>query len=460
MPLYSKRILCFCLPNNDIEYISNLLLAALRATVDEIPFLAGSVVPFSQDQPWLRDIRPDGATYLEVKDLSQELSFSELQKSCFSSSLLDSDKLCPFPKSSYVRDDPVDVCRIRANFIDGGLLLVVQVIHTVFDGRGITEFLKVFADKVRKAQRGELTKHATQNGEGPPHMYSFDRNSVLSGGGVYGSIEKHPCWTAAPSKTHGKFSDTISICANFHISSDSLRALKEAASPSLSPSDVGLPNSQPHSSSEKVTYISTHDAIAALIWRSILLARSRAGIISNNTLSQFCQAIDCRSRMGLPQPYHGNAFYGILTSLDITQFAPPSDAPDTSRIPGLQAAARAIRSELMDATAEKFRDLLGFVERTEKDFLTRFTVVESLQLKSMFLISYFGFEMHELDFGDALGGHIAAFRVPSQGIAPGMPIVLPRLPDGSCEFIINEQEEVMRRLAEDKVFAKFARRQA
>ena len=129
MPIYSKRILCFRLPNNDSEHVSSLLHMALRPTVEELPFLAGSVVPFSKDQPWLRDLRPEGAIYLEVNDLSQEMTYSGLQKSCFSSALLDSRKLCPLPKLAYIDDGPIDVCRMRANFIDGGLLLVVQIIH-------------------------------------------------------------------------------------------------------------------------------------------------------------------------------------------------------------------------------------------------------------------------------------------------------------------------------------------
>lgn len=79
---------------------------------------------------------------------------------------------------------------------------------------------------------------------------------------------------------------------------------------------------------------------------------------------------------------------------------------------------------------------------------------------SLLLISYFGFGMHELDFGAALGGTMEAFRLPAQGLAPGMPVVLPRLPDGSCEFVINEREDVMRFLAEDDIFRRFASEQS
>lgn len=71
------------------QHIAHLLLAALRSTVDELPFLAGSVVPFSKDQPWLHDLRPHSAAYLEIKDFSQEISFQNLRKARFSSPLLD-----------------------------------------------------------------------------------------------------------------------------------------------------------------------------------------------------------------------------------------------------------------------------------------------------------------------------------------------------------------------------------
>ncbi len=90
------------------------------------------------------------------------------------------------------------------------------------------------------------------------------------------------------------------------------------------------------------------------------------------------------------------------------------------------------------------------------EVLTRPSVLEDLSIGSILLVSYFGFEMHEIDFGEALGGKMEAFRLPSRGIIPGMPVVLPRLPDGSCEFVITEPKEVMHFLAQDDVFQRFA----
>ena len=468
MPLYSKRVLCFPLQNNSIEYyqhIAGLLLAALQSTVEELPFLAGSVVPFSKDQLWLHDLRPHGAAYLEVKNLSEKISFLDLRKARFSSTLLDTQQLCPLPEPAYIRDDPIDVCRLRANFVDGGLLLVVSIIHTVCDGRGISDVLKIFADKLRRAQTGELASRSDSHEEMRKCTYSFDRNSVLSGNGLPGAIENHPGWTTSPLPVHASSAISKTRCTTFHISSDSLRALKQAASPSSSSSSASatinishLSDGQQTHSSDPASNISTHDAIAALIWRSTMLARHRAGIISDRTTTHFTQAVDCRTRLHLPSPYFGNAIYGVKASLVLPQLVSTTDSFDAPRVPGLQVAARAIRAEVSGATADKFRDLLGFVERTDMEVLTRPSVLGDLSIASILFVSYFWFEMHEMDFGEALGGTMEAFRIPSRGLLPGMPVVLPRLPDGSCEFVINEPEEVMRFLDEDELFLRFARK--
>lgn len=465
-PLYSKRILCFHLPNNCDEHnerIAHLLLAALRSTVEELPFLAGSVVPFSFDQPWLHDLRPQGAAYLEVKDLSQKISFQNLRQTHFSSLLLDTEQLCPFPQPVYVRDGPIDVCRLRANFVDGGLLLVISIIHTVCDGRAISDVIRIFAEKLRKEQRGELPTRFVGHEETPKQIYSFDRASILSGNGLLGAIENHPGWTASPLAFHRGSATAETLCTTFHINSNSLRALKQVASLSSPSSSTSaalnlshLPDAQRSQSLEQAISISTHDAIAALIWRSTMLARHCAGILSGHTTTHVSQAVDCRSRLHLPEPYFGNAIYGVKASLDIARLATVIDSFDASRIPGLHAAACAIRAEISGVTAEKFQDLLGFVERTDMEVLTRPSVLEDLSLGSILLVSYFGFEMHEIDFGEALGGKMEAFRLPSRGIIPGMPVVLPRLPDGSCEFVITEPKEVMHFLAQDDVFQRFA----
>ncbi|KAL9108472.1 MAG: hypothetical protein Q9227_006806 [Pyrenula ochraceoflavens] len=447
---YSKRVLCFALPNDTNEkkrQIVQLLSAALRATVQELPFLAGSIVPFSRDQSWLHDIRNGPAAYLEVKDLSDELSFSELRKANFSPSLLQARQLCPFPENVYNRETPIGVCRFRANFIQRGLLLVVSVVHTVCDGRGISNTLRLFADKFREAQESDLVNESEMHTNDPHYVYAFNRNSVLSGRSHVGAIDNHPAWTISPIKTPGRPVNAEPICKNFHISSVSLRALKQAASSCLTQSPEDAPPN-------KTIAISTNDAIAAFIWRGVMFARHRAGVISNDAITHCTQAVDCRGRLHLPEPYYGNAIYGVKASLGLSVIT--SDVSRGSRCSGLAAAARAMRLEVNSTTGDMFRDLLAFVEKTEMQQPTRLSVIDELSTNSILFVSYWHFGMHELDFGPALGGKIEAFRLPSSGLRPGMPVVLPRLPDGSCEFSLNEQEDVMEYLDKDELFMEFA----
>ncbi len=441
-PIYSKRVLCFPVSSNSTEhkdYIVQSLFTALQYTVEELPFLAGSVVPFSNEQPWLNDLRAQGAAYLEVKDFSQEIKFEDLRKARFSSSILDTEKLCPFPKAIYRQDDPIDVCRLRANFVDGGLLLVISVIHVVCDGRGISDVLKIFADKLRKLQETELAGTSNGHKGTSEKPYTFDRASVLSGKGVPGTIENHKAWTVLPLAVQDSYTHSKTLCTTFHISSDSLRSLKRVAS-----------------SPDQSTSISTHDSITALIWRSIMLARHRAGIISEQTITRCGTFVDSRSRLDLPSPYFGNAIYSVFASVAFPALESSTNSIDTSPLSGLQAAALAIRADINDATGEKVRDLFGFIDRTSLKHPTRLTLLDDLSVSSIIITSYFGFEMHELDFGEALGGRMEAFRLPSEGLVPGVPVILPRLSDGRCEFVISETEDVGKFLLEDEIFRRFA----
>ncbi|KAL9094939.1 MAG: hypothetical protein Q9165_002889 [Trypethelium subeluteriae] len=480
MPVYSQRCLCFPLSGASQEYvkkITDLLYEALEATVKELPFLAGYVKPLSKEQSWLRDLHSGGAAYLEVHDLTREIDYPNLRQGRFASSLLDSEKLCPFPKAAYVQDDPIDACRLRANFVDGGLILVVSIIHTACDGRGITDVLTVFADKLRQIDSGELTPDASARQGENTHTgqtYSFDRAALLSGNGIPGSIENHPGWTATPRASHAstKFVSATNVCANFLINRDALQTLKQAAFlPNAhtldrrQAQDGHSAHSQPSEQTLEARGISTHDAVMALLWRSIMRARHRAGILARDATVYFSTAVDCRTRLGLPKPYYGNTIYAVRTALRLETLVSihEEDAEnDSSTLGSLQQAAAAIRTAIISATGPLFRDLLGFVERTDATVLTRMAGVDDLSVGSMFVISYFGFEMHTLDFGRTLGGdngHIEAFRLPSRGIAPGVPIVLPRLPDGSCELVVNEREDVMALLLADPIFKRFASQQ-
>ncbi|GFF35622.1 methylglutaconyl-CoA hydratase, mitochondrial [Aspergillus udagawae] len=432
-PTHSKRILCFSLPvNTDREQLTDYLHIAFHHTVQRFPLLAGSVVPFSADQggrPWLRNIVPEGAARLIVKDLSDELSFADLAEANFSQHLLNTEQLCPLPEVGYFKAERVDVCRFQANFIRGGLLLVVSIIHNAADGRGVTEIIKIFAEELRKAQSGETGHPLQQRTE----VYRSDRTAFVSGQGIPGAIERHAAWTSSPSNAHAQIHNVENSCHTFRISATALSQLKKALSAtSQGPED----------------WFSTNDAISAFIWRSIMVARHRAGILDADATTYVAQPVDCRRHLNITEPYFGNVIYMTKSSVALSVLADPET--------GLGAAARALRTELRGLTGDKFRDLVGYAERTALEAHTRLNILESMATSGIILTSLFKMDLHAMNFGPVFDdGHIKALRLPARGTQAGAVIVLPRVPDGSCEFMVTEQESTIQCLRDDPLFAQF-----
>ncbi|KAF2152739.1 transferase [Myriangium duriaei CBS 260.36] len=432
-PTPSKRILCFQLPQgaNKSNVIEHLHIA-FHHTVQRVPFLAGRIVPFSEEEggrPWLRNITPDGAARLDIRDLSGELSFSQLKQANFPQTLLKADKLCTFARVAYVSEDPVDVCCFNATFINGGLLLVVQVMHIAADGRGVSDIIKIFADNLRKTKLGELRRPL----ETIKTVYKSDRTALVSGNGLTGSLEGHPAFTASPVNTHSFIQDVSSACQTYRISASNLVILKKLASMHLSAGE----------------WISTGDAIAALIWRSIMMARHRAGILPNGRDISLAQPVDFRTHLKIPPPYFGNCLYMTRAATQFSTVANPKS--------GLTAAAQIIRNDVRSVTADVVRDLLAFSERTEKEQHTHLKIIGEVATSGIILTSHFKFNLHDIDFGETfVDGRIQALRFPEKGTMGGAVIVMPQLPDGGCEFMVSEEMATVSALRDDALFTRFA----
>ncbi|KAE9367422.1 putative enoyl-CoA hydratase/isomerase family protein [Stipitochalara longipes BDJ] len=429
-PTHSKRILCFSLPQGtDKERIIDQLHVALHYTVQRVPFLAGSIVPFSEeegDRPWLRNVSSQGSAYLDIKDLTNSMSFEALAAANFDQELFDADQLCSLPQVAYIQKDPVEVCRIQANFIDGGLLLVIQINHVAIDGWGVTEVVKIFSEKFRDAQARKIGHPLLTN----ENTYVSDRTLLVSGAGKLGDLANHSALTQS-GYAHSNLEGKGFACRTFCIPTDALAQLKKDASP-VQPKDDN-------------DWISTGDAIAALLWRSIIVARHRAGELQTPGVVQFGQPYDCRKLMQLPKPYFGNSIYFLRTDVQYADIANGQD--------GICVAARAIRSDVNAVTADKFRDMVGLIERTQKQTHTRLSFWEDLSTSAIMYTSHFAFDMHAMDFGEL--GRIQAFRQPPRGSMIGQTIVMPKLRDGSCEFLLTETPQVFKCLGEDEIWSQY-----
>ncbi|KAL8828178.1 MAG: hypothetical protein Q9191_002742 [Dirinaria sp. TL-2023a] len=412
--------------NDQMQLITQSLLKAFRSTIQEHPFLAGTVAPYSQDKPWLSNLYRQGPALLEVRRV-QNVKYRGLHEKGFPTQLLDGEQLCPLFENGANDRNPSDICRFRATFVDDCLLLAVTVIHAVCDGHGIHEIIKYFAKNLRKAQKTQQDVGETSK----PRCF-YDRSTLVFGKGMLGNVDNHPSWYIGLSKR------TVlkrTSCTTFRISSSTLADLKHAATPT-----PGRENREANFVDR--TRISTHDAIVALIWRSVFRARRCAGLFSEDESStHFVQSVNCRKRLGLADSYLGNVVFAAHATLPFAELVSSNDSAaatnpqisgsEAARVPGLQAAALAMRTELKNLTGNKFRDFLAMVDKNHLHAPIRLGVLDNFQTSAVFFTSWFGFETYDIDFGDTLD-RIAAFRVPSQGNLPSVPVVLPRLLDGSC----------------------------
>ncbi|KAJ5392189.1 hypothetical protein N7509_007679 [Penicillium cosmopolitanum] len=186
-------------------------------------------------------------------------TFAELKAKSFPPSAFEGDLLCrrevwPTP------DTRRPISLAQCTFIPGGLLLSWNVFHMIGDGGCFFTWAKVWAEGCRRAQGQDI-----DNPVQLPEALWKDREQAINPPAQYkGKLEDHPEYILlpfTPTEMPPKMLTTTHRGQIFYISPESLAKLKQEADPS----------NATESSDQK--WISTNDAICALIWRSIMAAQ-------------------------------------------------------------------------------------------------------------------------------------------------------------------------------------------
>lgn len=188
-PLYSRRILCFQLPQESTHEIAlEILKRGVQSLVDGTPVLGGQVVFVPGEEredgvPW-KAIRPGKGIELVVKDLRHHHhssgttnengtkndeepfpTYAELESTNFPITAFKDSILVPVPVP--IMPLPLPQTVLQANLIEGGLLLCVCMAHELTDGNGMNAIMLAL---------GEQCKHASESeGELEPRVMDLDR---------------------------------------------------------------------------------------------------------------------------------------------------------------------------------------------------------------------------------------------------------------------------------------------
>lgn len=441
--IYLKQILILSLPQpQKHEEISRILQEAMQATVEEIPCMAAQVVTKEKGQ---RALDP-GSAQLVIKDLTNEIDFADLKAANFAQELLDPNVLLPVDQFYFV-DSPLDVFKVQANFIKGGLLLSVAVHHFATDASGVSTVVRTLASQCRRAQQPQNgvnglsekmeTSRLSSQKMDRASFYNWTQPGDISALKAYSLLDKAPPKPAWMTEKDGPVSSET-----FRVSPSAIKSLKDAASKVQHPEQF----TNGDSTLGLEPYITTHDAICGLLWRTIIISRHSNGIVSLDESSNFKMPVDFRHLLDPPlsQDYIGNAFMQMSATLPVSSLIGPN---------GLVFAAHSIRrgvSEINKTTARIYVKVIG----QAPDPRMMSANIDDITGPQLLLTSWRKFSDVTLDWGEKFGKY-EAFRLPHKGLTNGCPVVLPTLPDGTWEVALTLDTEIMEGLKADESWVKY-----
>ncbi|ODM16069.1 hypothetical protein SI65_08503 [Aspergillus cristatus] len=427
LKIYTQICLCFSMPDNASDSaIINTLTNGLERLTASFPWIAGQVINegASEDNTGVFKIKPlEKIPLLVVKDLRNDPSIPTmdgLRQAEFPMSMLDEEIICPcrtLPLPGTFDEFPVFL--VQANFITGGLLLSVVAEHGAMDMTGQGQIIRLMS----KACRNEpFTDEEVKTGNLPRHNIiplldsSYEPGPELS----HQIIKLPPTPPAPPAK---------STWAYFSFQPSSLAALKTLAIETL-PSG----------------YISTDDALTALIWQSI--TRARLPRLNSETNTTFARAIDVRRFLFIPQTYPG-----LIQNMTY----------HTSALQNLVHEPLGVVASWLRAAVDPETSTLGYDSRALATFLTRvadktvFLFSAGMDLSSdLMLSSWASVGCYDLDFGLGVGCP-EAVRRPRFDPFESLVYLMPRSPGGEITAAVCLRDEDMERLRVDGEFMRYAR---
>lgn len=463
-PLYEAFIYGFPCPFAQKENVLKVLEEGWSKTLHEWPMLRGEI---GYDQS--KDTRP-GTLKLKipesrrnggfvVNDLSLpgsswNSSYEDLRSQGVPPSKLDGEVLAPLVCGIGAT---TRVVTVQLNSIPGGYLLAFCSSHSFMDAKGCSLVLGLWARHCRDLQASPraLTSDYTEE---PQHeeMAGF-RTSAMKNGEYDALKHRSELWhllglhatenlnydlTATTAKEFCHIPAAVSppdgpktTTCIFSIKTTSLRRLKQDASP------------------KTPAWISSGDALVALIWRCIMRARCPPAANRSTSLrkdSIVTVAIDGRKLLTPPilTSYIGNVVFCCMTSLPLGILLSPTTT--------LAETAVAIRRNVDLAKKDKVLDDSASLAATIPAVSSLKIAFKDFLGVDLITTSWIELPFYDIDFGPIFGktGRAEFFRIP-RGQFGGICSFQPRQTNGVIDVSILLEVDQMNRLRTDKEFVAY-----
>ncbi|KAI9652271.1 MAG: hypothetical protein M1829_001801 [Trizodia sp. TS-e1964] len=473
---YTRLILGFDTAISELEQenTTKVLESGLQRLVNAVPALAGKIAP--ADRGAVAVYPSSGGVGFKVCNLTTEfkLSYEELRQKNFPLSAM-SSTLAPFA-AFLGPDEEAPVMAAQVNYIKGGMLLCVAIHHSFADGMGAGTLIKWWAAECRddtgSTGKSQLTPELIAS--------SLDRSPLTEDSLQYVYQREHPEYTILPpveesaagppvdqitatppadEKAAPPPADEKAAALPVEESADPLPADKTAADAPANEKTDSLPPTLPPmkvclfhfstasltalktAASNPKTWISTNDALCALLWGHISLARTNASYTPPPRYPQkLAIALNGRTRLqpALPTTYIGNVNLYPLATRKLVHAASLADL------------AREVRRAILAVDSEHVRSVLALV-RNQPDVSRVVPGFDSFLGHDLAITSWV--EMGVLGTEWAGVGRAAVVRVPVEGGWDGLCILLPG--GGGLDVAVGLRSDVMAGLEKDEEFARF-----
>ncbi|KAJ5971521.1 Transferase [Penicillium vulpinum] len=424
----------------DLEEAVRVLQAGYQALIGRIPEVGCEAVPDgdSKQKGVMRFEKQanEHAAHIVVKDLRESFGadYAELKDKSFPVASFDADTFCPrsvWPSA----EERLPISIVQANFIRGGLILTWCILHMAGDGSTFYTWTSIWAEECRRAQGLSIVDPIRL-----PEAIWKDREQVMKPSGKNaGKLEDHPEYTLLPFTPPGAPPKMTSLSHRgqvFYFSPESLVALKADASPA----NATEPSSQ--------KWISTNDALAALLWRTVMAVQSPLETLEGDPVSVYNIAIDGRQRTDpkIHPDTLGCFLEYVAVSLPVRKILSTLNLADL---------ATEIRKAILRADDQFTDDVVALVDQLEDVDRLAPTAFLDVPGFNCVLTSWVNFKLYGLEWGPLLGNNIEAVRVPHLGCINGCQVVLPVLPNGGMEILVGVEGSSLDRLLNDPLFTKY-----
>lgn len=432
--LYTQLCFCYSLASNVSQTaIIETLVGGLERLTASFPWLAGQVVNegASEGNSGIFRIQPfERLPRLVIKNLTNDdtaPTMDGLKEANFPFSMLEEKVICPRmtlaggPGETLL--DPAPVLLLQANFITGGLLLTIVASHSTMDMAGQAQIIRLLS---KACGNEEFTVEEVKNG-------NLDRRNIIP---LFDASWKpeprsiNQVVNIAPLPSISSDQSTSPVPAGFTWAYFTFKAFSLAALKAFATSSIGVSSG----------FISTDDALCALIWQSVV--RARLARLDPVTDTVFTRTVNVRRHLDIPETFAGNIVTRTTNKSTLQKLA---DEP-------LGVIASQLRSALDP-------DVLTYNIRARATSLSR-TVDKSAgsslgdRTRTVVMSSWSKVDCYEIDFNLRLG-RPESVRRPKFSPVEGIVYLLPKAPDGNIAAGLCLRADDMDKLRLDKEFVKY-----